>query len=504
VSPIAVPGPSLLERVARMFEPAPPPKWKTPGEMARELDPRTRQTPALDLIDAELVRAANTPDSRLIISMPPQEGKSQRASRRFPLWMLTQNPELRITIASYESNVARRWGRAIRDDITTHSRELGLRVREDLSAQHEWQLAGHDGGVYAAGIGGALTGRPSELMIIDDPVKDREQADSLTFRDRVWDWWTGTASSRLAPGAPVIVIMTRWHHDDLAGRLLAAEDGDLWRVINIPAQADHRPEKGQTDPLGRAPGEFMESARRRTDAQWQARKVTAGPRDWAALYQGHPTPDAGDLFPEDWARYDQPMWITRDDGVNIVPGLDNSDAELIQSWDFTFKDTKSSDYVVGQVWLRLGVNAYLLDQVRARLSFSASVDAIVGLTRRWPQAIAKLVEDKANGPAIMSALGQRVPGMIPVEPRGSKYSRAAAVSPFAHAHNVVLPTPEILPGVVDLLLEAASFPNGAHDDTIDAMSQALDQMLYLPILEEETVEGSGMMEDDPHSWIGAY
>ena len=279
-----------------MFEPAPAPRWETPGDLAQFLDPKTRQTPALDLIDQALVRAFNTPDSRLVISCPPQEGKSQRASRRFPLWALTQNPDLRIAVASYEANIARRWGRAIRDDITQHARDLNLSVRADLSAQHEWQLDQHDGGVFTAGVGGAMTGRPVDLLLIDDPVKDREQADSPTFREKVWDWWTDTASTRLAPGAPVILILTRWHEDDLAGRLLASEDGPRWDVVSIPAQCDDP----ATDQLGRQVGEFMESARGRTQVQWEAIKRNAPTRTWAALYQQRPTPAEGAVWKSPW------------------------------------------------------------------------------------------------------------------------------------------------------------------------------------------------------------
>ncbi len=490
------------ERAATRFEPAPAPRWATPGALARFLEAKTRQTPALDLIDATLVDAYNTPDTRVIISMPPQEGKSQRASRRFPLWALIQNPDLRIAITSYEAGVARRWGRAIRDDVTVNAHDLGLRVRDDLAAQHEWQLAGYDGGVYTAGVGGALTGRPVDLLVIDDPIKDRVQADSQVFRDRVWDWWTDTAATRLAPGAPVVLILTRWHHDDLAGRLLAAEDGHLWTVINIPAQADHRPEQGQTDPLGREPGEYMDSARGRTTAQWEAIKVRSGPRTWASLYQGRPTPDAGDLFPTEWARYDQPLWIERTDGTRWVPG---DDIELVQSWDLTFKDTKSSDFVVGQVWLRIGIDAYLVDQVRARLSFTATLEAMKAMAARWPQAVAKFVEDKANGPAVINALSRTVPGLIPIEPEGSKYARAAAVSPFVHARNVHLPTAGLLPNVEELLVEAAGFPNWAHDDTIDALSQALNRLLLMPLFEVGRVDDTDFLDDvDPHEYFGTY
>ena len=117
-------------------------------------------------------------------------------------------------------------------------------------------------------------------LIIDDPIKDRKEADSKVYRDAVWDWWTDVAATRLAPGAQVVLVLTRWSDDDLAGRLVAAEDGDIWRVLNIPAQADHDPNKGETDPLGREPGEYMVSARKRTDKQWDAIKVRSGSRTW--------------------------------------------------------------------------------------------------------------------------------------------------------------------------------------------------------------------------------
>ncbi|MFC0673538.1 phage terminase large subunit [Brachybacterium hainanense] len=468
------------EAAARMFEPAAAPRrWDTPGDMARALDPRTVQTPALDMIDAALVDLLDTPDGRLIISMPPQEGKSQRTSRRFPLWALTQRPDLRVAIASYAHDVARRWGRTIRDDITQHTDLLRLKIRSDLSAQHEWQLEGHEGGVFSVGIGGGLTGRPVDLAIIDDPIKDREQADSPTYRERTWAWWTDVMSTRLAPGAPVVLILTRWHHDDLAGRLLAAEDGHRWQVINIPAQADHDPVKGETDPLGRAPGEYMRSARGTTTVQWDAKRIQSGPRTWASLFQGRPSPESGGIFPADWPRYTLPPWVEQPDGSRRL--LDDFDT-VIQSWDLTFKDTASSDYVVGQVWGRRGHEAWLLDMVRGRMDFTATIQAVKDMRARWPQARAVFIEDKANGPAVIASLSQSVPGIVPVEPDGGKYVRAVAIQPFTAAGNVKLPDSQLLPSVVHLTTEADDFPNGKHDDTVDALTQALNQLYLQPIL----------------------
>lgn len=477
------------EHAARAFEPRVRP-YPTPGALARAVDPRVVQTPALDLIDQALVTAYDTPDGRLAISMPPQEGKSQRGSRWFPLWALTENPDLRIGVVSFELGMARRWGRTIRDDVVMNP-QLGLKVRDDLAAQHEWQLAGHDGGVYAAGIGGALTGRPLELLIVDDPFKDRVEADSKVYRKRAWDWWTDVGGPRLAPGASVVVIQTRWHEDDLTGRLLAAEDGAIWQVLNIPAQADHDPAKGETDPLGRKPGQYLESARGRSDAQWRAIKVRSGSRTWAALYQGRPSPADGDVWKRDWWQsYATPLWIERPNGSRFVPRAEGGGV-VIQSWDMTFKDTKASDYVVGQVWFTDGVEAYLLDQVRGRMDFPATVKAVVQLTARWPQAVLKLVEDKANGPAVIAALRRRVSGLVAEEPHGSKESRAAAVAAFIEAGNVHLPAPELAPWVGEFIDEAAAFPNGAHDDQVDCAAQALTRLLLTPLL-----QGDGLVVPD--------
>ena len=460
------------EHAARAFEPAPPPRFPTPGALAAHITPATINTPALNLVDRALTKAWNTPDARLIISMAPQEGKSVRVAKDFPLWALLQNPDLRIVVASYAQRLADRNGRTIRNTITAHP-DLGLRVARDNGSVSEWTLDGHQGGVYSVGIGGALTGRPSDLLIVDDPIKDRREADSKVFRDNNWDWWTDTASTRLAPGAPAILILTRWHHDDLAGRLTTAPDGHLWQVINIPAQC----EDPTTDPLGRAVGEYMTSARNRTTHQWDAIKTRVGSRTWASLYQGHPTPTAGNIFPRTaWATYDTPLWVIQPTGVHLIPNVD-LDTELIQSWDLAFKDTATSDYVVGQVWLRRGANVYLLDQVRGRWSFTETVTQVRQLAAKWPQAVAKLVEDKANGPAVIDALHRTVHGLIPVNPEGGKQARAQAVSPLVEARNVHLPAPELAPWVGDLIEEAAMFPGGTHDDQVDALTQALTRLM---------------------------
>ena len=455
-------------------------EWATPGELAKAVEPSTVQTPALDIIDEALVWAYTTPGARLLVSLPPQEGKSTRVTKTGALWALARNPETRLGVASYAQSLAEGFGRDIRNLIATHNGDedtldLGLRIAADYGSARRWQLDGHRGGVVCVGIGSGLTGRPLDAITIDDPFADAEQAGSQYYRDRVWDWWRSVGAPRLAPAAPAIVVLTRWHEDDLAGRLVAAEDGHRWRVINIPALADHKPEQGQSDVLGRQPGEWLESARGRTPADWEQIRIQSGSRVFAALYQGRPSPDQGNVWQRQWWRkYQSPLWSQHP----TVPGAWLVDAdEVIISVDAAFKDTKSSDYVVMQVWARRGAVAYLVDQVRKRLSFTETLTAFTALCAKWPQATRKLIEDKANGTAVIDSLKSKIPGIKPVNPTDSKYGRATAVAPVIESGNVMLPEPEIaLFDTEELVTEAAQFPNGANDDMVDATSQALAEM----------------------------
>ncbi len=486
-----MPAPAWAEVAASMFEPPEPNRWETPGKLAVALDPTTRQTPALDVIDQVLVDVEAGRCDRLIISMPPQEGKSTRVTKTGPLWMLLRNPERRVAIVSYDTELATEFGRDIRAMITNNQGEdgtldLGLRISPDNGAAGRWRLANHRGGVRSVGMAAGLTGRPADILFIDDPVKNRAEAESEAFRTRAKSFWTSTAGTRLAPGAPVILVLTRWHEDDLAGWLLGREDGPRWRVINIPAQADHDPSKGQTDPLGREPGEFMISARvnertglSRSAAEWEAIRIQAGSRDWAALYQGRPAPTEGGLVKRDWWRYyPTPLWIELPDGTRRITGFD----DVLQSWDMAFKDTDSSDYVVGQVWGRIGADMYLLDQVRGRWDFPETVRQVKALTAKWPDVLLKLIEDKANGTAVIATLQRSIGGIVPENPTESKIARVQAVSPLIEAHNVHLPDPSFAPWVVDFVEEWAGFPNAAHDDQVDPGSQALKRLGIMPFL----------------------
>lgn len=425
----------------------------------------------INLMNA-LERMANGELKRLMVFMPPRHGKSEIVSRRYPAYMLGRNPNLEIIGTSYSASLASSMNRDVQriieskeyDDIFPDTKLSGSNVRSDAKGSYlrnsdEFEIVGYRGSYKSAGIGGGITGSGADLAIIDDPIKNRSEAESQTYRDKVFDWFTSTLYTRLEKDASVLVTLTRWHEDDLAGKLLKlAEDdpeAEQWEVISYPAIFDERnPKIDKTDP------------RKQGEALWpnkyniktlQTMKKTIGSYEWSALYDQRPSPSSGGIIQRKWFKY-----------YKVLPKKFD---EVIQSWDLTFKDAKGSDYVVGQVWGRIGADKYLLDQVRGKFDFPQTIRIIKSLSAKWPQAKAKLIEDKANGPAVISTLKGQISGLIPVNPEGSKEARAYAVSPQIESGNVYLP--EKAPWVHDFVEEWAVFPNGLNDDQVDTSTQAL-------------------------------
>lgn len=260
----------------------------------------------------------------------------------------------------------------------------------------------------------------------------------------------------------VVSHNTRWHEDDLTGRLLDAEKrgGEKWTHLHLPAICD-----SADDPLGRAIGEAL-WPERYDEARLAIIRDNVGARVWNAQYQGRPTPDTGAIIDRNWWRY----YAER-------PSIDAFD-RIIQSWDMTFKKTDTGSYIVGQVWGTIGADRYLLDQVRFRGDFPAAVAAVRSLSEAWPMTTEKIVEDKANGPAIVSTLRGEIPGIIEVSPEGGKVARANAVAWQIESGNVYLPTPVEHAWVHQFVEECSAFPNGVNDDQVDAMTQALARLHY--------------------------
>lgn len=290
-------------------------RYETVLDLLKVIRPGYTVTAPLRRIAEELVGVAEGRVRRLAVFMPPQEGKSETITIGGPLWMLMRNPDQRLGIASYEVNVATRFGRAVRDEVVSRGSgtrlaprrpeddALSLSIREGDSAASRWRVSEGAGGLVSVGIGGALTSRPIDGLFIDDPIKDRVAAESPVYRQRAWDWWTSVALTRLPPGGFVVLVMTRWHEDDLAGRLIDQErnlapEQRTWRFVSIPAVAEPPDPEGRRlpDALGRPVGVFIDSARGRTEDDFRATRLAVGERDWSALYQQNPTPTTGGVF----------------------------------------------------------------------------------------------------------------------------------------------------------------------------------------------------------------
>lgn len=393
---------------------------------------------------------------RLAIFMPPRHGKSELASRRFPAWYLGRNPDRQIIAASYNSDLASDFGREVRNIVASpeYGAVFDTRLREDSRAAERWNT--DQGGAYvAAGVGTAVTGRGAHVLLIDDPLKDREEADSEIRRQRVWDWYTSTAYTRLMPGGAVIVIQTRWHEDDLAGRLLAATGGDKWDVLDLPALDDN----------GKAlwPEWYDEKTLARIRSAIQ-------PRDWSALYQQRPAPEEGDYFKTEWLRpyTNEPARDT----LRIYGGSDYA------------VTADGGDYTVHAV---VGVDPegrmYLLDLWRKQAPSDEWVEAFCDLALRWkPMSWAEETGQIKSGvgPFLERRMRERkaytVRDQFPT--RGDKAIRAQSMRALMAMNGLYVPINA--PWYPAFRAELLSFPAGKHDDQVDAIGlvgQLLDKML---------------------------
>ncbi|MHC9292041.1 terminase large subunit domain-containing protein [Mycobacterium sp. LTG2003] len=267
----------------------------SPAELARLLDPKFRVTPTIRLLSDIAVRSVTQPDERDAVSTPPRTGKSRLLAIWTSVWALMENPDLEIVIVSYSDELAQAHSREVRKIINEHSEFLGYRLARDKTAVGQWRVEGHEGGLLATGINSGVTGFGADLMVIDDPVKDAAEADSKAHRKRVLNEFQGTLSTRVHPGGSILLVMTRWHEEDLAGALLKLEP-ERWRRTNIPAVSDPK----IPDALRRPPGVAMISALGFTAEHFAALRRTVGERVWFALYCGEPKSPAGGLVKQKW------------------------------------------------------------------------------------------------------------------------------------------------------------------------------------------------------------
>ena len=380
----------------------------------------------------------------------------------FPSWYLGRFPRNRVIEASYNDDTAKRFGRKNLEKVETYGPTLFDLHKGSIWTNTEFEFDNGWGRMISRGIMSGITGNPANLLLIDDPIKNREEADSATYRDKLWGEWQNTLKSRLAAGAKVIVIMTPWHEDDLAGRLLRQEIHV--EQLRLPVEAE------ANDPLGRAPGAPL-CPELGKDAAWLRDFKRAylddpkgGARAWAALYQCAPRVEGGSLIRRSWwKRYD--------------PGDAPAFGTQVISVDAAFKGGENNDFVAITVWGKAGTDYYLLDCLNRRLDFPGTLQAIRAMAKLYPEARAVLIEDKANGPAVIQTL-QRELYCIPVNPRGGKIARVNAVAPAIEAGHVFLPRQS--PWVEAFVDQWTAFPAAAHDDMVDSASQALSYLQAAP------------------------
>jgi hypothetical protein len=440
--------------------------------------------------------AVNGTSKRQIWNLEARYGKSILASQWGPVWALDRDPTTRLILSSYGDALADENADAVRSILRAHSDVLRVDLRRDRQKIDRFVTTA-GGGLLAAGIDAGITGFGADGAILDDPFKNWPEAHSQARRDHVDHQYRSVIRLRLeTDDSWVIIVHNRWHEDDLSGRLLQQMQdgtGEDWEVVRLPTIAEAadptspNPLLRMPDPLGRQPGEILEPERFSLESV-RARSLALGSYLSSSMMQQRPAPEEGGEIKRAWFRIEDAMPAKVD--------------QLITSWDMKLKDKETGDYVVGQCWARTGKDCWLLDQLRGQWGYAMTINAIVLMAVRWPDAAQHVIENTGNGPEVMEALkspakdyevseemaGQLgmvgderemvqslrrrgLGGIIPQNVKGSKKVRMRAVAPYIEAGDVHLDARATWLGA--FLDEAASFPNGGHDDQVDTMSQAL-------------------------------
>ena len=399
---------------------------------------------------------------RLMIFCPPQHGKSQIASIHFPAWYIGRNPDKRIITASYSGRLADDFGRQARNLVQDEEyRQVfpDIALSADSQAANRWHIDNHRGYYMSVGVQGATTGRGADLFLIDDPVRDASEADSEVMRDRIWDWFATVAYTRLGPNAPIVIIQTRWHEDDLSGRLLLDMEngGQQWDVVSLPAIAE------AGDPLGRKIGKALWPERYPEEVLGETRRIfsaQAGNRYWQAMYQQSPTPEEGDFFLAKWIqRYDKRP--------------DTSELTIYATSDYAVSD-KGGDFTVHLVFgIGQDNDIYVLDCYRAQAASDEWVEVQLAMMKEW-KPIEWIGErgqiESSVGPFLRKMMDERnvyctinsLPSMA------SKATRAQSIR--GRAAMGKLHFPKHKSWADDIISEMMHFPHGKNDDCVDCLS----------------------------------
>ena len=391
--------------------------------------------------------------TRLMIFEPPRHGKTLLTTQLFPAWYLGRHPERYVITAAYGQDLADDYGRRVRNFVTDERHQAifpECQLASDSSSVQRFNTTA-GGAYFTVGRGAAITGRGAHLLVIDDPLKDREEANSETIRRSLHDWYRSVAYTRLQPGGAVVIVQTRWHVDDLAGRLLREALPGQWQVLSLPAIS-----------------EDGDSFRRAGEALWPEKfplqvleeiRTTIGSAAFVSLYQQQPVATEGQIFKREWWKY-----------YRDAPAFQR----IVQSWDTAFQAKKESDYSVGTTWGVTATGYYLLNVWRARVEFPELKRQVIAQAAQFKPA-AVIIEDKASGQSLIQELKRETAlPILAIKVDSDKIARAQAATPVIEAGKVFLP--ESAPWLADYLDELSSFAAGAHDDAVDSTTQALNHL----------------------------
>lgn len=389
-----------------------------------------------------------------MVEMPPRHGKTVSISRLFPAFVLGSRPDWRFILASYGATLAQKNSRYARNLIRSplFQQRFGIQLATDSKASDAWDIEGHEGGVDAMGVGGGVTGKGAQIIVVDDPVKSREEAESDVYREKVWDWYTDDLYTRREPNAAVIIVMTRWHSDDLVGRLLKNEP-DKWNVLNLPAIAE------VGDPLGRTVGAALWTERFPIEVLRDIEQ-TLGTYSFSALYQQHPVPAEGGLF-------------KRDDFLPLMTHLPPI-VYAVRYWDLAMSEKTSADYTAG---VKVGIgedgHRYVMDVFHARVDWGNLTERIAQVIMADGDGVVQGLEAKGYMTRAIQALNidPRLHGysIFPYDADKDKFTRALPVSAKVQNRSYHLLDAWWTGEFLD---ELCSFPYGAHDDQVDAFAGA--------------------------------
>ena len=387
-----------------------------------------------------------------MLFMPPRHTKSEGVTIRYPVFRIEQDTEYRVIVGAYNQTLANKFSRKSR----RIAKEVGITLATDRTAVDDWETTA-GGGMRAVGVGGGITGQGGDLIIIDDPVKSREEANSMAYRDKVYDWYTDDLYTRLEPNGAIILIMTRWHEDDLAGRILNSDDGENWKVINLPAIAE------DNDPIGRKIGEAL-CPERFDLPELQNIKRVLGRAFWG-LYQQRPQEQEGELFKRSW--------------FEIIPEIDEEIDARCRYWDFAATQD-GGDYTVGALIARSKRGTYYVeDIVRGQWSTHNRNNAVLRTAQedilRGNVSTCFEEEGGSSGKDASAAIIKLLSGYNVHARRvtGSKEVRAEPFAAQCEGLNVKIVKDKWNEDYID---ELTSFPNGANDDQVDASSGGFNEV----------------------------